>query len=395
MKFLVGVSICVFFAFSALIYWVDKIFDLVSQTRRYHIGRWDNREQWETAVVKRACRWIQHTPIVRLSDNSRYRLLDLLKGKYRNATIQSWQIAGLALGLIDYSKNKDLSYFPGDFAEKYISEEGEWRCTVNRVDYAMLAYVILKTTSDPKKIYPAMKKMVNVIEGNLCSDGMISYSQGNQSKYRYVDTLGMVCPFLTLYGRIYNCSQYIILAIEQIKKYHCHGFLHGTQLPCHAYNVENNLPVGIYGWGRGTAWYFIAVLDTWKELSESNQRNELKSYLYEAAQTYTKYQQNDGGFNTILQGGGQYDSSITAAMAYFFQSCSNIFSEKRYKDIAEKSISKLMTVTMKSGAVDVCQGDTHGLGIFSQIYDVMPFAQGLLLRALAINTEGTFDEAVY
>lgn len=362
---------------------------------RYHIGRWDNSTQWEVAVVKKACKWIKHTPTVKSSDNTYYIILDLLKGEYHNATIQSWQIAGLVLGLIDYSKGRDFDCFPDNFASKFISGDGEWKCDVNRVDYAMLAYVILKTASDPQKIYPAMKMMINVIEANLCSDGMISYSQGPKTKFRYVDTLGMVCPFLSLYGKIYKCPQYINLAVEQIEKYHCKGFFSGTQLPCHAYNAENNLPVGIYGWGRGTAWYFIGVLDTWKELHEYKQGKKLELLLHEAAENYIEYQQDDGGFSTILQGGGQYDSSVTAAMAYFFQSCSYIFAEKRYKTVAEKSVLKLMSMTMKSGAIDGCQGDTHGLGIFSQVYDVMPFAQGLVLRTLAINTEEAFDEAIH
>lgn len=394
MKWLALALVCGFLVFPAMVFWVDKIFNFTFQLMRYHIGRWESRNKWENAVVKKACKWIKHTPTVKFSDSTHYIAIDFLTGKYRNDTIQSWQIAGLVLGLADYSKTRKKNYLPTNFVNKYISVNGEWKCEINRVDYAMLAYAILKNSSDPQSIYPAMKKMINVIEANMCVDGMISYSQGSQAPYRYVDTLGMVCPFLSLYGEIYKCPEYIDLAIEQIKKYHAGGMLCDTQIPCHAYNVQNSLPVGIYGWGRGTAWYFIGLLDTWKQLQKCNQYDELKLLLREAAENYIEFQREDGGFNTILQGGGQYDSSVTAAMAYFFQSCSYIFAENRYKDVAEKSISKLMSMTMRSGAVDGCQGDTHGLGMFSQVYDVMPFAQGSLLRALAINTEEAFNESI-
>lgn len=381
--------------FPAVVYWFDVVFNNCSKLKRYHIGRWSDPKQWERAVAKKACSWMKHTPTVKLSDSSRYILIDFFKGRYRSATIQSWQIAGLAMGICDYLKEARFDFFTDKLINRFITGNGDWRCEVNRVDYAMLAYVILKNASDPMKVFPAMKKMVSVIEANVCSDGMISYSQGSKSIFRYVDTLGMVCPFLALYGNTYGCPEYTDLSIRQIECFREKGMFPDTQLPCHAYNVENGLPVGIYGWGRGTAWYCLGLLDTWNELQKCEKSERLKAMLYEAAENYMVYQQEDGGFHTILQGGGQYDSSVTATMAFFYCSCAHIFGDKRYQEIYEKCISKLMTMTMKSGAIDGCQGDTHGLGAFSQVYDVMPFAQGLVLRALAINAGDVMNEAIY
>ena len=41
-----------------------------------------------------------------------------------------------------------------------------------------------------------------------------------------------------------------------------------------------------------------------------------------------------------------------------------------------------MECTRMTGAIDWCQGDTKGIGVFSQMYDTMPFAQGMALRAV-------------
>ncbi|MPN08619.1 hypothetical protein SDC9_155904 [bioreactor metagenome] len=41
-------------------------------------------------------------------------------------------------------------------------------------------------------------------------------------------------------------------------------------------------------------------------------------------------------------------------------------------------------MTRRDGALDYCQGDTVDFGIFSQRLDVMPFAQGMALRAFKI-----------
>ena len=43
-----------------------------------------------------------------------------------------------------------------------------------------------------------------------------------------------------------------------------------------------------------------------------------------------------------------------------------------------------MKATMRDGAIDCCQGDTHGIGSFSQTFDIMPFAQGMALRGIRV-----------
>ena len=385
--FLIIILLFVVVVFPAVIFWFDIISDFYNGLKRYHIGQWANFREWENEVAKKAVAWSGHSPNVRDSDKSCYQLLHVISGKYRNKTIQSWQEGMLAMGLLEYDRKNGIGYNEHCLQNKYISVNGQWKNQIDRVDFALLAYAILKSCNDPKIIAPAMDTMISVIENNLCKDGMISYSQGKKSDLRYVDTLGMVCPFLALYGVTYNKSQYIDLAIHQIEKFRTFGILEQCSLPCHAYDVKASLPVGIYGWGRGTAWYLLALIDTWHELKLFGYKNDLLNWIVEAAENYINYQAADGGFSTILQGGGQYDSSVTAAMAYLYGICSIECNNKEYEVISLKCLEKLKSVTMKSGAVDCCQGDTHGIGIFSQVFDVMPFVQGLTLRALSLKTE--------
>ena len=63
--------------------------------------------------------------------------------------------------------------------------------------------------------------------------------------------------------------------------------------------------------------------------------------------------------------------------------------------IAEKAIAKLRNVTRLNGAIDWSQGDTKDIGVFSQIYDIMPMTQGFALRALyskGFKDEGTMQK---
>lgn len=359
----------------------DCISNKWNNLKRFHIGRWQSQDQWQQAVKNTACKWLAKTPVVKKTDQNSYLLLEWIRKNNYSSTIQSWQKAGLILGLHCMEDTKCHEAIE-TWKNTAFDGRGMWKEPGAKVDSAMLAYAVLKTESDPNRIRPAMDWTVKVLEDNLCEDGMISYSQGKHSKIRFVDTLGMVCPFLALYGNTYKDNRYIHLAYHQLEQYRAVGLYPGTQLPCHAVSTEDNLPLGVFGWGRGTIWYLIGLVDTYSELPDDERKQNVQAWIAASAEAYVKYQKEDGGFCTILQGGGQYDSSVTAGMAFFYRKAAQILQKEEYIVVANKCIARLMKVTMRNGAVDQCQGDTHGIGVFSQVYDVMPFVQGLVLRAL-------------
>lgn len=362
------------------------IYDFVTKElhnlRRYHIGRWADETQWAEAVKNCAKKWLLNPPVVSSIDESQYRLVKKLKGQTISATIQSWQNAGLSLGVQTAANTPQEKELLRKWEQQLLNSDGTWKTPLNKIDWAMLGYALLKHTDAPEQVKPAADQVLQVIMDNLCEDGMISYSQGKNSNTRFVDTLGMVCPFLAIYGRLYHAPEVSALAVKQIKLFRENGLYTGTSLPCHAYDAKKRLPFGIYGWGRGTAWYTIALVDTWRELPEGSDKQKLRAWIIEAAEEYIQYQKLDGAYYTILQGSGQYDSSATAAMAYFYHVCASIFDNEKYGEISQKCLKRLMQATMRDGAIDQCQGDTHGIGIFSQSFDIMPFVQGLTLRAL-------------
>lgn len=63
-----------------------------------HIGRWNNRKEWQFAMKQKAQKWLEHTPTVKIKDSKRLILWDIICKKYQSNAIQSWQIAGLLLG---------------------------------------------------------------------------------------------------------------------------------------------------------------------------------------------------------------------------------------------------------------------------------------------------------
>ena len=377
----IAIVIITFISVAGIVnYSIDYFFYLTNKYCRFHIGRWQ-KDKWEAAIEKKAVKWLRKTPTVKITDNSRYMLLDFLNGKYRSRTIQSWQKAALILGLLE-SKSITSQKAARKAAEDFIDSRGNWKEPPIAVDCGMLSYAILKAVSSPLKIKPAMDYSVALIEKNINEEGMISYTAGKDNPDMYVDTIGLVCPFLALYAKVFGKNKWEETAFHQIKMFHQYGLYKNTALPNHAFHIKSKLPLGVYGWGRGTAWYIIGLLDTYKNLKNEKYKKLLKEWILEAAESYFSYQRQDGGFGAILQRTQTYDSSATAVLAWFYMNCYKIFSEEKYKRSSEKCMEKLLSCTRITGAIDWCQGDTKDIGVFAQTYDLMPFAQGMAVRML-------------
>ena len=381
------IAILIFLCLTAVFFWGDRAMLLLQRLKRFHIGRWNNPEEWYNAVNRISRKWLKKTPVVSSTDDSGNRILTALSRKKKNAAIQSWQKAGLVFGFSGSVYDEDQIAL-AKAKSREISADGHWINPVKKVDFALLAYAFLLNEKRPDSVKPAMDWVIGMLEDNLCSDGMISYSKGKESNLRYVDTLGMACPFLALYGTVYNKPEYGKLAYEQISLFRDSAVLPDNQLPCHVFLSEERQPLGVYGWGRGTIWYVMALLGTYYAIPNGAMKEDLKLWIRQSADSYANYQKKDGGFFSLLQDEGQYDSSVTAGMAWFFRECADIFGIDEYINISDKCLSKLMSVTMKSGEIDVCQGDTHGIGAFSHVYDIMPFAQGLTTAALFVIRNG-------
>ncbi|MDO4168371.1 MAG: glycoside hydrolase family 88 protein [Lachnospiraceae bacterium] len=374
---------CTFFTIVLIFLGVDFYFYIVNRYCRFHIGKWDDNEKWKNAVYKIAKKWSKRTPTVKITDNSRYILLDIMNGKYRSSSIQSWQNAAIILGL--FESNEVVAR---NALKRFIDETGNWKKNPVAVDAGMLSYAILKVTDNTDMIRPAMDYMLDLIMKNTDKNKIISYTGGTDNPERYVDTIGLVCPFLALYAQIYEDSYAGALAFQQLDFYHKYGLYEKTCLPNHAINIDTKLPLGVYGWGRGIAWYVIGLIDTYLILDNNKNKRTLEMWILEAAENYKKFQQKDGGFGSIIQRMDTYDSSATAVLAYFYLQCSIIFNNQEYFQIAKKCLKKLMSVTRFNGKIDWCQGDTKGIGIFAQTFDIMPFAQGFALRAIGLMGKG-------
>ena len=364
--------------FFLLILTIDFFPDFWIWQSRIKIGRYTNQKEWQKKILEKSLSWLNVMPKTKIKDENKFIVLDILKNKYTNKTLQSWQEASLLLGLNEaYQKNENpkIKYEILKFVNSKIDKQGNWIVEPKEVDTALLAFAISEIPFLSREIKPALDSIYQLILSKIGEDGTIMY-RNTTHNYRYVDTIGFICPFLTKYGIEFQKEEAIHLAVSQIKNFEKYGMLE-NKISCHAYEVNTKNPLGIFGWGRGLAWFIIGTLETFKILPEKHlEKKYLQNLLQLIAETLIKFQRKDGSFAwNLLDEHSRSDSSATAVFAWFFK-------EMNLKNEAQKSLQYLQSVTQRSGAIDFSQGDTKTMGVYSQKFEILPFTQGFVLKTL-------------
>lgn len=377
-----------------LIDWIPKFNDWY---KRIHIGRLNTQEEWNESLIRKSLHWLDKTPKIKVTDNTRLIFLDMLKGNFSKDTIQYWQEASLLLGLGEYIKrNNDFKAIRKveDFLKQTFDSQGQWKKRPQHVDAAILGYALMKLNCiDHKQYKKALDYTWNLIKDHIGEDGTVNYRK-NMNHYRYVDTIGFICPFLVKYGKEYNKSECIELAVKQIEEYEQFGMINESSVPFHAYNIKDHSLLGLYGWGRGAGWFAIGLIDAWIELpSNSKYLIVLEKLILRFSDSILPLQQANGSWNwSLFRSESIPDSSTTATLAWFLWNASNINDKHdEYKCASKKAMSYLMSVTRRNGEVDFSQGDTKDLGVYSNKFNILPFTQGFCVRTVNKIKEVTVD----
>lgn len=357
---------------------------------RIHIGIYNNVKKWNEDIILLGEKWLNNTPKIKVTDNTRLIIIDMIKGNYTKSAIQNWQEAALLLGLGEAIKanNNSSKSSIGEFLNNNFNSDGSWKKENKHVDSAILAYAVMKLQHiDTNKYKKAFDSTYELIKDHIGQDGTVQYRKF-MSNYRYVDTIGFICPFLISYGLKYDNQESIELAVKQIEEYSKYGMINNSNIPFHAYRIDNKDPLGLYGWGRGLGWYAVGIIDSYCELPNDNvYKKQLEEYVIKFAKTVIKYQQDNGSWNwTVSRKESRADSSATATLCWFLLNALSIdIISRECKQSYEKGIQYLMSVTRRNGVIDFSQGDTKDIGIYSQLFDKLPFTQGFCIRCINLE----------
>ncbi len=357
---------------------IATVFDFYIHLKRYFlrfkIGHWDNIESWKKKVKSRCVKWLKKTPTIPRNDNERLILNDIIHKRYYSESIQYWQFAGLIFGL---GEGQVVSTF---IASVIDLNSGLLKRKINSIEVGILAFAILRI-ENPILIRPAMDQVYDFILDVKGNNNTIPYRKG-WDNIRFVDTLAFVCPFLMLYAEKYDIDYARQLAEDCYDEYD--GLLLPQfHLPPHAYREDISAPLGLYDWGRGLGWFILAILGMY-DYSSPTFRRRLDSRLFDITRTLLLCQSRNGGFSSqLLVEGRQVEGSSTVLCGLLLYKAYLLSHDNKIKISLDRLINQLMHITRKNGSLDYCQGDTKKIGDYSYRYDIMPFAQGMLL--LLIN----------
>ncbi len=351
---------------------------------RIKIGTITDDGEWKKSTEKVIEKWLDSgAPKVPVNENKRMKLVHKIKNFGKVESTAYWQDAAV-LKAATAAGNMDESVFV--LLDRYIdTDNGNWKLPPERVDCAMLCYELLCCDYiDNNLIRPAMDYVAGYLEGFYEECGTVPYNT-NAKDVRFVDTVGMICPFLMKYAVIYNEPRFVDIALEQIKEYHKNGFDKVTKMPYHCFNVKSKAPLGICGWGRGCAWWAIGITDSLKTLMESKTYNiekvMLLKYCVEFVAVMKNYQREDGAFTRMIFTPSLEDSSAGAMLAYCFAYISKLTENDELEDCCKKMLRHLKSCTRRNGVIDYAQGDTMGIGFYSDSLRVVPAAQGFAVAA--------------
>ena len=307
----------------------------------------------------------------------------------------SWKIAFNALGAlysyITTGNQADIRALQ-TFFDNNIDPIGNWKTPINRVDSGMKGYTLLyfRQLNTEKRYNIAADKLADEIINKHPRSKNNSFYYDFSSEAILVDTLGMICPFLARYARIRKNQDALDLSTVQILQFIENNLDPETNLPYHGYYENGPKRLGLHGWGRGTGWYMMGLIDTILELDDSQpDRNVFTIAYQETAKSLRKFQREDGHWNwAIPHRRDSFDSSTTSMIGYsLIRGYQQGLLDDSYRNPIKKAVNALLNTTRGNGLIDQSSGECRGLGKYPQVYGPTPWVQGSATAFISIFFE--------
>lgn len=257
------------------------------------------------------------------------------------------------------------------------------------------------------------------------ASGSIPYRPAQKNRHVYVDGIGMICPFLSMYGVRFGNEKAVEIALTQIENMLKYGMDEKTGLPYHGFQYENRIKYGIIGWGRAVGWLLMGMAGVLKALAaeevtvnpaESKQEsshdgkkgsdyrenreyeanpmriNNLAEAFKEIADKTMTYQRENGAFSWQLEAvEGPEDSSASAMVA-----CAVLDgleggiletgNRASYENLAARTGAYLAECETE-GKIGKCLGECAGFSQYPQIYGAYPWSLGTALKVMLFERE--------
>ncbi len=261
--------------------------------------------------------------------------------------------------------------------EKYFQAWKKKKFKMTQIDNALSVYALMQVEDDIslEKIEVLEKKMYDLIINYPIDDEKNLPYRKQRNELIYIDTLGIVCPFLCKYGVKYKNKESIDLGVMQFKNFLKNAIDSRTGLPYHGYNTKKKYKEGIIGWGRGIGWILIGLIECIEILREGEDYEFLKKSYQEMISKVMNYQTEQGFFTWQLEClEGHIDSSATSMIGYSL--CKAMLLNILGKEYSEKidKITKALDNLTINGKVNEASGECGGFSVYPQKYDSYPWS---------------------
>ena len=324
-------------------------------------------------------------PKMALADNSYFPIVLVreisLKFKKNNRLKNSFPRGYLLNGVFDYAKaTNDVKTIKQlkETIDKFVNEINYEPNTLQYIDQVTMGVVIAKfyEINKEQKYKQACETITNWLIKNIDSKYNIILYRPNLD-FQYIDTLGMICPFLVMCANIFDKKELIDLSNTQIKFYINNGLNQINKMPYHAIDLKNGSPMGSSNWGRGLGWYLLALSSTLKYTNSKNNDSYIffKEEMESLIPHINKFKQNHYWGQFLGSSKKWHIDTSVSTMVFYSLSLISKINKENFTDF----YNFIKPLTTKKGEVDYTSGDTEDINIYSREYGKSELTQGLLL----------------
>jgi len=301
--------------------------------------------------------------------------------RHKNYAYFNFPLAFLLLGLLDRYESSGDTKLLEDIEQKcteLVSSSGQLIFTFDKVDQAMFGLVFLRlyTIAQAKKYLTASNEIYKNVLSYVGDDDIVRYRKGVD--VAFIDTIGLVCPFLIMYADITDCKSARVLAEKQVDHVLDTGLDKDGILPFHAVDLNLNAPLGSINWGRGIGWWVLGLAPLAAK-SDKDHPNKYFMALQKILAFLERARLDNEYWPQFI--GHTNDNTIDSSATLMFLLATQ---QAGIRDIeSQELLSVIGRCVDSSGKVINASGDTIYINKYSRVKGASELAQGLMLSLIS------------
>ena len=317
-------------------------------------------------------------------DESLYALLaglkDRVSGKHKHHTYAyyNFPLAFLLNGLLDhFGATGDVEVLADVEAKcrEFLDESGGLKFRVDKPDQAVFGLLFLRLyeLTGHERYLIGAGHIHQEMQAFRTPDGLYRYRLGVD--VFFIDTVGLLCPFLVRYSQVAGLPAAMHDAETQVKFALAHCVAPGKGLAVHAYDFATGQPLGSVNWARGTGWLLLGLAAVARETRDPALLESMHGY----AGVLRGLREQHGYWPQFLghTNDRQIDSSGTLMFLHAFQQCGIC-------GIGAAEVTALAALCVdRRGRVVQASGDTIYINKYSRMKGPSELCQGLMLSVMA------------